>query len=401
LVSFLQGISGDVLNNVDVRNYHHFALGYLASRGYDMDDAICDSRQRALLCQQALQEAVAGGSMRRILQRPVDFIVEEIRWIEQHGIRSVDEYEEAERVGQGTRVQRADRQAVFDVYRRYLDLRKVAGRPYDWDDLASYVLDELTEDRDDRLYRHIVIDEGQDFSPMMLRSLARAIPASGSLTFFGDMAQQIYGNRMSWRSAGLSVPKAWRFEENYRNSRQIAALAIAIASMPFFRGYPDLIEPVAPTADGPLPVVIQFEHKDDERRFVVDRAVKEAATKTVAILFRDREQEGLVRPFLPASARRLHRELKLWPAGPGLFYGTYHAAKGLEFDAVFIPFLSEPLLPRQKDIEAFGAQEAQAIDGRLLYVAATRARLDLVLTHAGSPSLLLPTNEELYRRMRR
>ncbi|HHB13030.1 MAG TPA: hypothetical protein ENK62_07515 [Chromatiales bacterium] len=400
LVAYLRGLDDGSLSDVDVRNYHHFARGYLASRGHSMDHAICGADQRGSLCQQAVSEAIANGSTRRILERPIDFIVEEIRWIEQHGVRTADEYVEAERVGQGTRVARSDRRAVFDVYTRYLQLRQGIGKPYDWDDLAQHVLDEFEQDDTERMYRHIIIDEGQDFSPMMIRSLVRAIPQEGSLTFFGDMAQQIYGNRMSWRSAGLSVSKVWRFKENYRNSKQIAALAIAIADMPFFRGYPDLVEPNSPTADGPPPALVAFESEAAEVQFVVDRATKAAKTKTVAILFRDREIEKVVSQHLPGSARRLHRKLNYWPTGPGLFYGTYHAAKGLEFDAVFVPFSSEQRLPRQKDIDAFGLSEARAMDGRLLYVAVTRARHDLVLTYAGAPSTLLPTGASLYQRLR-
>ena len=79
------------------------------------------------------------------------------------------------------------------------------GKPANWDDIAHVVEQILTEDQTIRYYRHVVIDEGQDFTPAMLRSLALAIPSDGSLTFFGDMAQQIYGNRISWRMAGRSI----------------------------------------------------------------------------------------------------------------------------------------------------------------------------------------------------
>jgi hypothetical protein len=41
----------------------------------------------------------------------------------------------------------------------------------------------------------------------MLRALSKAIPPDGSFTFFGDVAQQIYGHRMTWRSAGLKPLK--------------------------------------------------------------------------------------------------------------------------------------------------------------------------------------------------
>ena len=154
-----------------------------------------------------------------------------------HGIGDEQDYVETERTGRTTtRVARADRAVVFDLYQRYLTHRGRANKLYDWTNLAGAVHRELQSDADHRRYRHVVIDEGQDFSPEMLRSLALAVPADGSLTFFGDMAQQIYGHRISWRSAGLSAHNIWRFEENYRNTRQISRLAIALAKMPHFPG---------------------------------------------------------------------------------------------------------------------------------------------------------------------
>jgi superfamily I DNA/RNA helicase len=74
-------------------------------------------------------------------------------------------------------------------------IRQESGYKYDWDDIAQAVKEEMAQDDSDRMYQHIVIDEGQDLSPVMLQSLALAVPDNGSITFFGDVAQQIYGGR--------------------------------------------------------------------------------------------------------------------------------------------------------------------------------------------------------------
>jgi superfamily I DNA/RNA helicase len=97
----------------------------------------------------------------------------------------------------------------------------------------------------------------------------------------------------------------------------------------------------------------------------------------------------------------LHRDLETWPAGPGLFYGTYHSAKGLEFDTVLVPFAASTRLPYPPDIITFGADEAAARDVKLLYVAVTRAKLNLILTHTGGPTVLLPLSTGLLQRSRR
>ena len=69
----------------------------------------------------------------------------------------------------------------------------------------------------------------------------------------------------------------------------------------------------------------------------------------------------------------------------GIHLLTYHRAKGLEFDAVFLPRLEDKELPaRQAKTEAALAEER-----RLLYVGLTRARHHLLVTWAGKPSPFL------------
>lgn len=403
LVAYLRGLVREFPRELTVENYHKFARGYLSFRGRMRARNICEPSEIKKLCSQALLSVRATGVSPPALSRPVELLVEKFRWLAQHGISTAKDYVQAERVGRaGARIIRTERPALFSVYEEYKRLRTNAGKDFDWEDIAQSVLEELQKDTSARRYQHIVIDEGQDLSPVMLRSLAAAVPPNGSLTFFGDMAQQIYGNRISWRSAGLTVLREWQFQENYRNTKQVAKLALAIASSPHFRDVPDLVEPRAPTADGPLPTLIGFSAADAELPFVAESAKKMSDNRTVAILFRDRRQEAALESLLSAvRPTRLHAELKTWPSGPGIFYGTYHSAKGLEFDTVFLPYLSVEQLPHPPDVETFGPEDAAARDARLLYVAVTRARSALVMSYSGRMTELLPTDDRLYQKRSR
>jgi len=72
-------------------------------------------------------------------------------------------------------------------------------------------------------------------------------------------------------------------------------------------------------------------------------------------------------------------------AGRGVHLLTYHRAKGLEFEAVFLPRLEERELPSKLS----KTPGALAEERRLLYVGLTRAKLHLTVTWSGRPSRFL------------
>jgi DNA helicase-2/ATP-dependent DNA helicase PcrA len=70
----------------------------------------------------------------------------------------------------------------------------------------------------------------------------------------------------------------------------------------------------------------------------------------------------------------------------GVHLLTLHRAKGLEFEAVFLPRIEEKELPCKS---AMRAPDQVAEERRLLYVGMTRAKRHLALTWAGKPSRFL------------
>ena len=77
-----------------------------------------------------------------------------------------------------------------------------------------------------------------------------------------------------------------------------------------------------------------------------------------------------------AGRRAVHERSN---AGDGVNLLTYHRAKGLEWDAVFLPILEEGSLPIR---QALDDDDALAEERRLLYVGITRARVHLALSWA-------------------
>ena len=72
-------------------------------------------------------------------------------------------------------------------------------------------------------------------------------------------------------------------------------------------------------------------------------------------------------------------------AGRGVHLLTYHRAKGLEFEAVFLPRLEERELPSKLSKTPAALDEER----RLLYVGLTRAKQHLTVTWSGKPSRFL------------
>jgi superfamily I DNA/RNA helicase len=402
LLAYLNYLCPPDLKDVDLRTYHRFARGYLNGRGEMDENWICDKAYtRERLISEALEKLRATDPKSAFLKRPLHFFAAEIRWMAQQGISTMEAYLAIDRVGRGDEGQLGSRQreTMFRVFESYREVRGEAGYRYDWDDIANAVLAELAIDDAPRKYKHVVIDEGQDFSPVMLRSLAAAIPPDGSLTFFGDVAQQVYGRRISWQQAGLEISAPWRFERNYRNSPQIAAVGLAIAEMPYFAGQADMVAPTEFAAEGPLPTLVACGSREEEVEFAIEQAREAATAASVAILVRRHEDEA---PFIQAfrrKGRRLHRKMKNWTPDPGISYGTVHNAKGYEFDTVILVGMGERRWPDPAAIEAEGQIEAEASDGRLLYVGVTRARSALILTHTGVASRLLPDRGELWTKV--
>ena len=62
-----------------------------------------------------------------------------------------------------------------------------------------------------------------------------------------------------------------------------------------------------------------------------------------------------------------------------------------------MPFCDSNSVPNKQAIDAYGEEDASTRDGKLLYVAVTRAKAELTVTYSGKITPLLPTHDNLWQ----
>lgn len=391
LVAYLKQWSGGALRAVTVLNYSSWARTTAIAAGKLSGwTTFAQQAGREALVRRAVSRAMEQLPDATVLAREVRFFEDEFDWIAGMGCADERTYQEAVRVGRGGGVNRGEpRRAVWAAFCEYRSLLEASSYDEDWAGLTNLALLGLRSGSAASRYRHVVIDEAQDLSPQALRALSSLVPDGGSLTLFADYAQQLYGNRLSWTQVGIERPTIERFAENYRNSTAIARLAIAMADQGYFRDTEDLVTPTASVSPGDKPVIVDCRDVD-EHEFVIGRAREYARTQRVGIIVKSHDEIRLFRNRLGSLAMEFHGDSTEWRGDPGVTLTTYHSAKGVEFGTVILPSISAERFPDPELIEAFGEREAIERDARLLYVGLTRARSNLILTHKGSLSRLLP-----------
>lgn len=402
LVEYMRGVSNYRSEKLVVETYHKFARGYLNSKGKMPHwHGILTPDEKAYYIVQALEAYKKKYPTESTLKRSKEFFIDEITFIEKFGFADFAAYNGAERIGRAfANIKRENRKWIFAVYKKYIKLREEAGRKYDWDDLALYVYNELQDDETERRYTHIIVDEGQDFSPMMIKSLVVAVSDGGSFTFFGDVAQQIYGSRLSWRDSGIKADKIWQFDVNYRNPATITAFASDITKSEYWRQDGDMVEATTPIAEGPKPILVNFANKQREISWVVKRAILTGKTSSTVIVCRNRADIDSFMYLLNNKgcvATEINKDTPGYAHIKTVYLTTFHAAKGLEFDNVFVPFLTDDKLPDPDSVaNAVSKDEVYADEIKLLYVAATRSKYGLYMTYSGTLSPLFPMDSDSY-----
>lgn len=353
---------------------------------------IIDSMSRQELIALALDKAKAEwGSLPPHLDSP-EVLQDEINFLEDWGIAGLGEYLKCKRIGR--RIENIDpemREFFWLAYQKYLKLLKADKYDCDYQNEAQLVQQILREQPDKYRWRNIIIDEGQDFSPVVIRTVVQMLEPGGTLLYLGDTAQEIYGTKMSWKNLGLEVQDITRLGTCYRNTVEIGAFAIDILRSEYWdKSTEEVIYPGNMTRHGIKPALTGFASQEEEYDFALQFLQQFPEETTCFVLYRNRDVDEL-RSFLKDKGVTVRNTQEEAEEGDTCFVSTFHSVKGLEFDNVIILDFDEHFTDIVERLEKESERLRVGNEMKLFYVAATRARKRLVITHTGEVSKLFPT----------
>ena len=244
-------------------------------------------------------------------------------------------------------------------------------------------LDHLLNGTIQPVYRHIVVDEAQDISPIEFKFLSAA-SSNKWFTVMGDLAQRLtpYRGIRRWsevgRALGQREVKVQQAHLSYRSTKHITRFNNRV-----LRLYEKWLEsPLPYERDGHRPEYHRHTSREGMYAGVVSelvriRSLEGMGNASIAILLRDRANLNRFQEF--CNERGISGVISIGQErqqGIGAVLARIHDVRGLEYDAVIV----------------MGVNEAFAdttFNQKLLYLAVSRAKHYLAIHWSGSPSPIL------------
>lgn len=286
------------------------------------------------------------GRLARPFPRDTNFVLDEVNYLlGRFPPADLDDYVARPRTGRGNSPQmdaEMRTRLLDEVVRPYIHWKQVNGIR-DFHDVAV----QMSQHNPTFLFDVVVVDEAQDFSANQLRAIMRHCASNATITIVTDTAQRIYPRGTSWAEAGvtISAQRSFRLTVNYRNTREIAELASAVAAGLPLDDDASLPDPESCDESGHPPVLLKGLYSE-QVDWSLDRVADiDLENETVGFLhlkgggYFNFLREKLRARGMAFCELQASRE---WPedeANIGLC--TFHSAKGLEFDHLFLIGLAQ------------------------------------------------------------
>ncbi len=414
-VTFTRNLAADIENNlrsicspqemrrIEVANLDRWVHGFLRRRNYDFQ--IVYNRSQGLwgkVWRQAL--ALRDPS----LDLPDAFYADEFEQVVlANGITSEAEYLRVPRVGRGTSLRRPQRARVWPVFENYrLNLSHQGGKEMDdaYRDAAAL----LATDRGGRRYASAIVDEAQDMGAQAYRLIRALVPEGRDDIFIvGDGHQRIYGrSRVVLGRCGIRiVGRSRKLRLNYRTTEETRSWAVRLLDgreIDDLDGGRDDNRGFKSLTHGPAPQTVTLDSFEQQAEFIIrwlrelverGESLREGCIVARTRAERDAVAHAIRDAGLPTAV--LERDLPDDADGDAVRVATMHRVKGLEFDRVIMASVNEGLVPLPQAMAGHADDSArdwaETEERALVYVAATRARRELVVLSHGRASRFVGT----------
>ncbi len=319
--------------------------------------------------------------------------------VKAHRLTTQAEYLHVARRGQGNRLSRLQRAAIWEIFEHFRDYLQELGK-VEWNDVPALVRQRLeTEPTVHLPYRAIIVDETQDLYPEELRLIRAVIPPDANdLLLVGDAHQRIYSTApVVLGQCGIDVRgRSRRLRINYRTTENIRRWSLGVlqnVGIDDLDGQVDDLSGYRSLRQGQPPIIQHFPTLAAERAYVIDQieqlvVEEDVPPESICMVFREgRQADNYKRGLQEAGIPFLYLTHDVNDNdGEGVRLATMHRVKGLEFTHIFMVGVNEGVLPNRHVL----AEDEEALRERcLLHVAATRARDTLTVTSYGRPSPFL------------
>jgi len=384
----------DEMRKIEVINLDAWVTQFLREQGYRY--RIIYGDEISSLIEKAVLISDNG------LDLPVSFYEEEwLRVVTAQEAFTVEAYIKAGRTGRGTRLDRRKRLQVWKVFEIFLKLmqqeqvREINYAMYE----CQMILSSASYSTN---YKHIIVDEGQDFSSSaytMIRNIAGP-EHDNDIFIVGDAHQRIYRNTATLSKCGINIKgRSRKLKINYRTTDEIHRFAFALLKgIPFddLDGETDSVNQCKSLIHGQVPVVSSFKDIGQEIAFIsseIDKLLESgvslsdicviARTHRLIDVYTSEFTRAGIRCYEIKNNNTDNRTLD------GLRLATMHRVKGLEFKYVFVASAIEDVIPLKSAInhtDSVTEQDTLTSEKCLLYVALTRAQKQVYITGYGKMS---------------
>ena len=376
---------------IEIEHLHKVARDLWVKKNSRQFVAATTKRLAALL--ESAQAKVDGGG-----QFSVGFLRTEFETVvDAAGLTTWEQYKAASRANRGTPLGARQKLAIWRVFESVLQTMAKENLNT-WNSLCYQTAQSLGRP----IYDHVIADEVQDFGAAELRFLrALVAPGKNDVLLCGDSGQRIYKSRTSLLSCGLDIRgRSTQLKINYRTTQQIRRFADALfASSETDADGDPLARDAVSILNGPVPRVEGFSSTAEEVSGVTEwleaRIGEGMRPKEIAIFARTESVlHDRAEPALDAAGIKGQLLNEDDPANQdAVSLGTMHRAKGLEFKAVAVIGCDAGFLPLRSVLDGLVDAADQGLfveqERNLFYVAVTRAREQVLVTHSGRPSQFL------------